>query len=241
MLKKILGRILRIEDNLSPEYKDGVKKTSFSQCGEDVLVDYVFNLRGISKPSYIDIGAHHPYLLSNTALFYDRGCRGVNIEANPALISEFLRYRPLDVNLNIGISDKEGEMDFYIMDDNTLSTFSVQEHNFMVAEGKKLEKVQKIKLTTLDSVLKKYFADGFPDFMSIDVEGMDFQILQSINFEESFPKIICVEAAEYSPIGAGARRNELIDFLISKNYFEYANTNLNAIMVKNEFWLASRL
>jgi len=241
VLKKILGRILRIEDNLSPEYKDGVKKTSFSQCGEDVLVDYVFNLRGISKPSYIDIGAHHPYLLSNTALFYDRGCRGVNIEANPALISEFLRYRPLDVNLNIGISDKEGEMDFYIMDDNTLSTFSVQEHNFMVAEGKKLEKVQKIKLTTLDSVLKKYFADGFPDFMSIDVEGMDFQILQSINFEESFPKIICVEAAEYSPIGAGARRNELIDFLISKNYFEYANTNLNAIMVKNEFWLASRL
>jgi hypothetical protein len=65
---------------------------------------------------------------------------------------------------------------------------------------------------------------------------MDFQILQSIDFSKSYPKIICVEAAEYSPVGAGARRNELINFLVSKGYYEYANTNLNAIMVKNEFW-----
>ena len=65
---------------------------------------------------------------------------------------------------------------------------------------------------------------------------MDFQILKSINFDKSSPKIICVEAAEYSPIGAGKRRDELIDFLVAKGYYEYANTNLNAIMVKKEFW-----
>jgi hypothetical protein len=65
---------------------------------------------------------------------------------------------------------------------------------------------------------------------------LDYKILQSIDFGTQYPKVICVEAAEYSPIGAGARRSELIDFLVSKGYYEYANTNLNAIMVKNEFW-----
>ena len=63
-----------------------------------------------------------------------------------------------------------------------------------------------------------------------------FDIIKSIDFEKSYPKVICVEAAEYSPIGAGARRSDLINFLVSKGYYEYANTNLNAIMVKNEFW-----
>ena len=100
----------------------------------------------------------------------------------------------------------------------------------------KLAEIKKIKLVTLASILEKHFENRFPDFMSIDVEGMDFQILQSIDFEKSFPKVICVEAAEYSPVGAGARRAELIDFLVSKGYYEYANTNLNAIMVKREFW-----
>ena len=94
----------------------------------------------------------------------------------------------------------------------------------------------KIKLDTVASILKKHFNDQFPDFMSLDVEGMDFQILRSIDFDKYWPKIICVEAAEYSPVGAGARRNELIDFLVAKGYYQYANTNLNAIMVKNEFW-----
>ena len=92
----------------------------------------------------------------------------------------------------------------------------------MVAKGKDLAEIKKIKLTTLSNILETYLDNKFPDFMSIDVEGMDFQILQSIDFEKSFPKIICVEAAEYSPTGAGARRNELIDFLVTKGYYEYA-------------------
>lgn len=211
-------------------------KRSFSQCGEDLLVQYIFNLRNNPKPSYIDIGAHHPFFLSNTALFYENGCRGINIEANPQLAEDFKNFRPMDINLNIGISNRKGELDFYIMKDNTLSTFSKQEADFMILKGKELSQIQKVKLTTITEVLVKYYNGLFPDFLSLDVEGLDFEILKSIDFEKSFPKVICVEAAEYSPIGAGARRNELIEFLVSKGYYEYANTNLNAIMVKNEFW-----
>jgi len=211
-------------------------KKSYSQCGEDLLIQYIFNLRGILKPSYIDIGANDPFFLSNTALFYEIGCRGINIEANPTLAERFKIHRPQDINLNIGIDSNPGELDFYIMQDNTLSTFSKEECDSMVAQGKLLSEIKKIRLTTIDAILEKHFNNQFPDFMSIDVEGMDFEILQSIDYLKSSPKIICVEAAEYSPIGAGARRNELIDFLISKNYYEYANTNLNAIMVRKDFW-----
>jgi len=211
-------------------------KKSYSQCGEDILVQYIFNLRGIATPSYIDVGANSPFFLNNTAIFYEMGSRGINIEANPQLAEGFQIYRPEDINLNIGIDNKKGELDFYMMQDDTLSTFSKTESNFMIANGKKLLDIKKIKLDTISNILGIYCNNKFPDFLSIDVEGMDFEILKSIDFGKAFPKVICVEAAEYSPTGAGARRNELIDFLVSKGYYEYANTNLNAIMVKKEFW-----
>ena len=217
-------------------HQEGYRKQSFSQCGEDLIVDYVFMLRGISRPSYMDIGAHHPYSLSNSALFYERGCRGINIEANPQLIPPFHRYRPEDINLNIGIGEQEGQLDFYVMEDNTLSTFSQQERDRMEAAGKRQEAVIPVRIRTVSAVLSESFGGLFPDFLTLDAEGMDLAILRSISFDRDWPKIICVEAAEYSPVGAGERRVELIDFLLSKNYIEYANTNLNAIMVKREFW-----
>lgn len=222
---------------LSEKYSDKFRRNSYSQSGEDAIMDYIFSLRGISKPTYIDIGANHPFYLNNTALFYERGCRGINVEANPDLIKEFKVQRPADININIGIADKENEMDFYVMEDNTLSSFSKEETDAMVVHGKKLAAVKKIKLTTVEKILDEYCDGVFPDILSIDVEGLDFQILKTIDFANNSPKIICVEAAEYSPIGAGARRTEMIDFLVENGYYEYANTNLNAIMVKDSFWL----
>jgi FkbM family methyltransferase len=216
--------------------KRRVRQLSFSQCGEDLLIDYVFKLRGVARPSYLDIGANDPFYLNNTAIFYLRGCRGINIEANPALIENFKKKRKEDINLNIGINDHASSLDFYIMADNTLSTFSKEECDSMVNSGHKLSRIRKIDLSTVQEVLEKYNDGKFPDLLTIDVEGLDYKILRSIDFSKGSPKIICVEAAEYSPIGAGARRVELIEFLVSKGYYEYANTNLNAIMVRNDFW-----
>ena len=214
-----------------------VNKVSYSQCAEDLLIEYIFNLRNIPLPSYIDIGANHPFFLSNTAIFHQKGCRGINIEANPALINNFKKYRPNDTNLNIGIGFEESEMDLFVFNDSTLSTFSKDECSKFEAIGNcNVEKIIKVKISTIQKILEKYNNGIFPDFLSLDVEGMDFEILKSINYESNTPKVICVEAAEYSPIGAGARRTELIDFLVEKGYYEYANTNLNAIMVRKDFW-----
>lgn len=228
-LKSYLKKIKRMTIGAKP-------KKSYSQCGEDLIVQYIFLLRRIQKPSYLDIGANDPFTLSNTALFYQKGCRGINIEANPELAKQFKILRRGDINLNIGIGDKEEELNFYVMKDNTLSTFSKSECDQMVNSGKELASVQKVRLTTISKVIEQYHQGVFPDFLSLDVEGIDFDILQSINYTKSAPKVICVEAAEYSSTGRGERKNELIDFLVSKNYYEYANTNLNAIMVHRDFW-----
>jgi FkbM family methyltransferase len=240
-MSKIINKINRLifqKNKSTTPLEDIVGKTSYSQCGEDLLVQYVFNLRGLKKPSYIDIGANHPYSLSNTAIFYLGGCRGINIEANPNLIGNFLRERPEDVNLNIGIGSEEGEFDFYIMNDPTLCSFSKVETEKYESTGLyKVVETKSIQVTTIQKILEKYAKGIFPDFLSLDAEGMDYEILKTINYNENSPKVICVEAAEYSPVGGGARRSDLINFLINNGYYEFANTNLNAILVKNSFWI----
>jgi hypothetical protein len=55
------------------------EKVSYSQCGEDILIDFVFKQLKIENPSYLDIGAHHPFHLNNTYYFYKNGSSGVNI------------------------------------------------------------------------------------------------------------------------------------------------------------------
>jgi FkbM family methyltransferase len=204
-----------------------------------MLVDYVFRLRGIDRPSYLDIGANHPYFISNTACFYEKGCRGINVEPNPQLIPLFHKYRPEDITLNLGVGNQAGELEFFIMEDDTLSTFSIDERDLLLQSGKRQATVARVSIASISSILDDHFGGHFPDFLSLDAEGMDINILRSVDFDRHHPKVICVEAAEYSPIGAGARRLDLIEFLSSKGYFEYASTNLNSIMVKKEFWDAS--
>jgi FkbM family methyltransferase len=229
----------RVKQFFKPQYekvREPFIRHSYSQSGEDMIIDNIFRLRGIELPTYLDIGANHPFFLNNTAFFYEKGSSGINVEANPDLIGEFIRNRKRDTNINVGIGQEEGEMDFFIMEDSTLSTFSSDERDNMLANGKKIKTSKQIKLITVSKLLELYANGSFPDFLSLDIEGLDLAILSSINFSNSFPKVICVEAADYSPIGSGKRRDELIDFVKGKGYYEYANTNLNAIMVKNEFW-----
>jgi len=215
----------------------GGSSYSFSQCGEDIIVSYIFKLRGIDKPTYLDVGANDPLFLSNTALLYGRGCRGINIEANPALISNFKKLRSKDINVNVGIGYQVGTLDFFVINDFTLSTFSTKQCENILATGKyHITETKKIKVTTIQNILNEYNITEFPDFLTLDTEGMDLEILKTIDYKSNGPKVICVEIAHYSPKGTGARKTELVDFLSSNGYYEYANTNLNAIMVKRDFW-----
>lgn len=229
MIRNIINRIKK-----SSELNSGI--VSHSQCGEDLIINYIFTLRGVVRPSYIDIGANHPYGLSNTAFFYKKGSRGINIEPNPELIKLFHKYRREDINLNVGIANRDAVLEFYVFEDNTLSTFSEEEHLNLIKAGKRLKDKIQVEVVMIDRIIEKYCNNKFPDLLCVDVEGWDFEIIKTIDFTYTSPKVVCVEAAEYSPVGAGERRTDLINYIESKGYYEYANTNLNSILVRKDFW-----
>src|SRR5437868_840540 len=84
---------------LQRNHSDNAQR-SWSQCGEDLILQYLLMVLGIKTPSYLDIGAHHPTYMSNTWLFYQQGGRGVCVEPDPALYAEFPKKRPRDTHLN---------------------------------------------------------------------------------------------------------------------------------------------
>jgi FkbM family methyltransferase len=184
----------------------------------------------------LDLGAHAPFYLSNTALFYINGSRGVNVEPNPELIDQLKRERPLDKNINLGVSRAGGSSEFFCMEDPALSTFSKHECDRLVAFGKKLKQVATVRTLPLVRIVNEYCEGVFPDFLSIDIEGMELEILSSIRDMATYPKVICVETAEYSPIGSGEKRKELMRLIESLGFQLYADTNLNSIYVRKEFW-----
>ncbi len=212
------------------------KKESFAQCGEDLIVKYILDNLKVSKPSYLDIGAHHPLYLNNTALFYKAGSTGINIEPDPELFKKFKYTRSNDTNLNIGISDKEGQLDFYIMSTPTLNTFSKTEAENYAKEGDyTISKVEKITVTTLSSIIGNYCNGKFPD-LTVDAEGIDEIIIKQIEFERNYPIVICIETISFSTSGKGVKNNKLINMLVNNGYLVYADTNINTIFVRKDIW-----
>lgn len=242
LINKTKSAIIRL-NKLLPEIWINRSKTSYSQCGEDLLISFVLMQLKIDKVTYVDIGAHHPRFINNTFLFYKGGASGINIEPDPFLFKAFLKERPNDINLNIGINDKLSlsvqKDDFYIMSERTLNTFSEKEAREIEATSNyKIEEVTKIESHDINSILEKYLNKKSLDLLSIDTEGLDFQILNALNFKKYAPKILCVETLTFSVSGKSIKRDDLINFVASKGYFVYADTYINTIFVNKNIWLS---
>jgi FkbM family methyltransferase len=214
------------------------EKRSFSQCGEDLIVDFIFNAIGVQFPTYLDIGAHHPYYLNNTILFYLKGCKGINIEPDPSLFLPFIQERKNDINLNIGISDKKDTLDFYIINTPTLNTFAKTEAENYPNQGNFfIKEVKKVNVDTITNILAEFNDGAFPDFLTLDAEGIDELVLKSIDFENNSPTVICIETISFSENGTGVKNYEMIHFLESKGYMLYADTHINSIFVMKDKWM----
>ncbi len=217
----------------------------YSQFGEDIIIDHLFKQLGIDKPSYLDIGANEAKYISNTYYFYEQGSRGVLVEPNPFLYKKLKKKRTGDIVLNTGVGLNETEeADFYVFPDyaNGLSTFSKEEADHWQQVGMKgmgkipLDKVIKMSLTPVNKILQQYFSDKPLNLVSLDVEGLDFEILKSMDLEKFRPDVICVETLQYDEHQKGFRNQPVIDFMLAKGYFVYADTRVNSIFCKNELF-----
>ncbi|MBK5270222.1 MAG: FkbM family methyltransferase [Bacteroidia bacterium] len=214
----------------------GLGKVSFSQAGEDRIIQFLFNTLGISRPSYLDIGANHPVLGSNSYLFYIIGSKGVCVEPEPNLFAAIKKIRKRDTCLNIGIGvSDEIASDFFIFPDpySGWNTFSREEAQLRNLSGHPYKRIIQMPLKNINDILGSNFKVT-PDFISIDVEGLDFQIIQSLDFEKYQPKVLLVETIRFGDSIKAEKQLPLIDFICSKGYFIYADTGINTIFCRKD-------
>jgi Methyltransferase FkbM domain len=216
-------------------------RKSYSQCGEDLLIAFLFEMLGVQKPSYMDIGAHDPNYLNNTKIFYDRGSTGINIEANPTLIRRFERLRPRDVNLNVGVVDESSgasTLDFYVMSMSTMSTFSKEEAQRLIRETSlKIERVIPVATKGLAQIVRDRSQGTCPELLCVDIEGLDAVLIPSIaSFEQKKrPSVICIETLTYSESARPERkRHDLIEAVERVGYAVYADTFINTIFCRED-------
>lgn len=213
------------------------RKISYSQYGEDILIRNLFiEYCNIFNPSYLDLGAHSPFHLSNSALFYKLGSTGVNIEANPILFKAFEKYRKKDINLNIGVAPSSHEaLQFYIMEQPELNTFVKSQADKLAEQGFPIKEVIKVRCLSLKDIITSYCDNIFPDFLSIDVEGLDEEILNSYDFSLTKPKIICVENLEMDDNNKLFKKQGIRDILKRNGYALVADTYLNDIFIDQKY------
>lgn len=171
---------------------------SFSQEGEDLILNRIFEKQ--KTGFYVDVGAHHPFRFSNTALFCQRkgrGWVGINIDPLPGTKKLFDRHRPRDINLEIGVASCLGKLTYYMFNEPALNTFSQSVANSRNKSPYKIIKTKDISVSPLSEILDKYLpSNQLIDFMTIDTEGFDFEVLKSNLWEKYSPRIVVIEELE---------------------------------------------
>jgi len=211
-------------------------KISFSQEGEDMVLTRLLNHK--SKGFYIDVGAHHPILISNTYKFYLQGWTGINIDAMPGSMIPFKKLRPNDINLEYAISDEPQNMTYYMFNAPELNTFSKEEADYKNGKNgfESYHIIDKLEINTytlkdiLDANCPK---DQLIDFMTIDVEGLDLAVLRSNDWSKYRPRFILVEALRDSFSFEKLNEAPVYSYLKGHNYSLVAKT-YNTLFFKDD-------
>ena len=176
----------KVKDFFAYQPGDEFASKSYSQEGEDILLKRIFEH---SPPGfYVDVGAHHPFRFSNTKLLYDRGWRGINIEANPDALKVFDQFRTRDINVCSGVANKSGTLTYYKYSHPALNSF------IPISNSKTPVATVEIAVKTLKQILEELLPPkGTINLLNIDAEGMDLEILESNDWSLFQPDYICVE------------------------------------------------
>lgn len=192
---------------------------TYSQEGEDMVLRRIFSDK--RQGFYVDVGAHHPRRFSNTYWFYQRGWRGINIEPNPDVIAQFRSDRARDINLHVGVSESPGHLTYYQFDEPALNTFDSEIAQSRQGKTHRLRSSCEISVERLDQLLTAHLPKNTPiDFLTIDVEGLDFAVLRSNDWERYRPGCVLVEALNSSL--EEVMRGDIFRFMKDRRYVLFA-------------------
>ncbi len=192
-------------------------KKLYSNWGIDLLVKDI--LKKKKRGIYIDVGCHHPLINNNTNMLYKNGWKGINIDLDFNSIDMFNYFRPKDDNILSALSNKKGQANLYFFHNraakNTISK----------SRGTGARSIKKIEVNTLDNIIKNSkFKIKDIDFLSIDVEGNELNVLKGLNFKKYRPKIISIEFIKpnikefYQHNIKDIEKSNIYKFMISKKY-----------------------
>lgn len=229
-LEEIRKNAKAINTNADVEFITDVfpnKAVYFGQYREDAIVEILLRKHTRDKIKYLEIGIPDPINGSNTYHFYLNGHTGVCVEANPDTIKDVRERRPNDEVLCCGcgaVKDEGNSLKFYVIKGRpSANTFSEDSLNILTAKGFKCEKEIEVPIISLNSIMNQYLSGG-ADFVSIDVEGYEYTILNDFNFNKYPVLIFCIEKGD----------ERVKNLLIEKGYQQVAETPSNWIFMTTE-------
>ncbi len=187
-------------------YSESFQVVNNSQSGEELYLRELFS--NVKNGFFVDVGALHPYRFSNTHWAYERGWKGINIEPNPEMFKLFLKYRERDINLNLGISNKAGMLNYYMYNEPAYNSFCK-------SDERKPKNTISVLTKSLRDIFREYDIRHI-DFLSIDVEGSELSVLRSNDWDRWRPKWILVEQLEFDI--DTYHQDELYNFLKRAGY-----------------------
>jgi FkbM family methyltransferase len=190
-LLEIKLAILRLLAGRSARY-------SYAHTGEDRIIEAILKPQIHEPGFYVEVGCNEPVFISNTYSFYKKGWKGICIDANPAMIHKYAKKRPNDIAIAALVSNHIKERPYYIYTNNVLSSTELVKTDAQQDPGFKVEQTLTLTTQTLTNLLNKHQAPTHFDFLSIDAEEHDFEVLQSLDLTLYQPKLIIVEDESYS-------------------------------------------
>ena len=206
----------------------------------DLLLEHIF--KNQSHGFYIDVGCQHPVMNNNTYLLYKKGWNGINIDLDKKNIDLFSFYRKRDLNINVAISSREDERDlFFYHDKSAINTLEKSVANYQKAQVKEIKKV---KTKTLNSIIENSkFNNLTIDFVSIDVEGHELEVIKGFDLKKYKPKVVIIEFLDLSLKKLEIKnlniknflKSEIYQYMVDKNYTLVNLIHSDLVFVNNSF------
>ena len=203
-------------------YRNKKPSIHYGEFGEDVFINRIF--KDIEIGRYVDVGCYHPFKGSLTAQLYKKGWNGINIDLSKSSIDLFNIVRKKDINLNLAISDFDGETNYY-------ENSPINQQNSLIKDNDNQKKI-KIQCKRLSSILLENHYNNF-EYLNIDVEGSEQNVINGIDLSKYRPILITIEnnnlhLKDYI-------ESEIYNILIKNNYTFINKTGVTNFFLKNEY------
>lgn len=200
LIKRLRIRLMK-NHGLPARHLEGI--SLYAQGMEDM---YLFRIFGRQhRGFYVDVGANDGVFVSNTCALYRQGWRGICVEPNPQAYALLKRRRPEDVCLNVAVGDSVGSVELSWNGDITEGS--------AVRTGPAAGYSCQVELTTLARLLVAHGASAEIDLLTIDVEGMEYHVLQGMDWTVHRPRLVIIE---YN--SEGQVNHDAFDLLLQRGY-----------------------